>query len=96
MQQTIKNCCQQYYNNVLCSDNMNQNLIKWIGTITTIISAAIVSISPHLATYPGAFVGYLIGAACWLFYAYKINDYPMGVLNAFYLVLNGFAIYTRL
>lgn len=75
---------------------MNHNIIKWAGTITTIASAFVVSVSPHLATYPGAFVGYVVGAGFWLWYAIRIRDYPMGVLNAFYLLLNGFAIYTRL
>lgn len=75
---------------------MNQNMIKWIGTITTICSAIVISVSPHLSTYPAAFAGYLIGAAFWLYFAWRVNDYPLAVLNAFYLILNSFAIYTRL
>lgn len=71
-------------------------MIKWIGTITTIISSLVISISPQLSTYPAAFAGYFVGAAFWLCYALRIKDYPLGVLNCFYLLINSFAIYIRL
>lgn len=75
---------------------MNQNLVKWVGTVTTIISAVLVSASPHLATKAFSFVGYVIGSSCWLVYGLKTKDFPLTVLNIFYILINAFAIWARL
>lgn len=74
----------------------HHNIIKWVGTIVTAISAILISFSPTLSQLPTTFSGYLIGALIWLFYAVRTRDWALAGLNAFYLFVNSCAVVVRL
>jgi len=59
-------------------------VIGWIGTIASVIGAFVVASKIYTLGY----IFFLVGAACWLFVAWRNRDASLGVLNGFFLCAN--------
>lgn len=75
---------------------MNKNnILKWIGNIVIMFSAIIIGFCPNISLHWESFLGYIIGAGMWMWLALKDKDYPLAVLNIFYVLIDVYAIYIR-
>jgi nicotinamide riboside transporter PnuC len=59
-------------------------MMKWIGTIASIIGSFLVAM-----TFAGiGYIFFLIGSGAWLYVAIKSKDYPLLILNLTFFVAN--------
>ena len=72
------------------------NLLKWIGTSFTALSAIIIAIEPSIALTWTPFVGYGIGAIIWLYAAIKDKEWALAALNLLFVIVDLYAISIRL
>jgi hypothetical protein len=70
--------------------------MKWIANIGVMISAVLVSASVALSAQPLTFIGFLVAHIMWLFAGIIMKDKPIMALNAFFIVIDIYAILIRL
>ena len=70
--------------------------LKWIANAFVIISAAAISFSTELAITPPIFFGFLIAHIMWVFAGIIMKDKPIITLNAFFVIIDIYAIIIRL
>lgn len=70
--------------------------MKWLANICVMLSAILVSSSVALSTQPLTFIGFLVAHVLWLIAGMIMKDKPIMALNAFFIIIDMYAIIIRL
>ncbi len=79
----------------LQTDAMLLSRIKWIGSISMIMSAVAISLSPTISTMPIAFVGFFIAHVIWTTSAIIMKDKPLLLQQAGFIPIDVWAMIIR-
>jgi len=72
------------------------NRLKWLANVCVMLSAILVSASVSLSAQPLTFIGFLVAHVMWLFAGIIMKDKPIMALNAFFIIIDIYAIGIRL
>lgn len=67
-------------------------MIKWIGTVASIIGAFVVALGFGLIGY----TAFIIGSLSWLIVGYKLRDSAMITLNGTFFLANIIGVYNAI
>jgi len=74
---------------------MENEILKWIGTLFMSISAIQVSFSVAGSSRFQSYIGFAVGHTIWAYIAYDTNEWALFTLNAGFLLVDFYAVKIR-